>query len=191
MSLVLAAWEPNDVITLVSILATVAIGVATIVTNHIREMNLHRRTVEADRAKPYRETALDAVAYARDATWECQHLLRSPLPTTPDEVVGFLASFEPALTAIRRAEQVMVRMATLGWSQSVRAHAKELYDHLLKLSVTLFMSRSLVEGRVPIPEGPSIAAGDPAFWTRWHSTTTADVEATEQKVREFEASIGD
>lgn len=187
---ILAAWQPIEVISLVSILVTGAIGGATIVTNHLREKDLHRRTIEAERAKPYREAALDVVAYAREATYECHPLTTAPLPSSRTEVTSFVERFETATLSILRAEQAATRFATLGWNDIVRAEAKQLHDLLLKLSVSLFMPRSIAKGQAPsIPEGPAIAAGDPGFWGRWQSGLKKDIEATEQKIREYETAI--
>jgi hypothetical protein len=75
---ILAVWDPSDVIALVSVAGTVVIGATALVINHRRELALHTQTLEAERAKGYREQALELVAFARHATSECREAVEIP-----------------------------------------------------------------------------------------------------------------
>jgi hypothetical protein len=174
------------------IIATAAIAIVNIVTTNRRERKLLERTIEAERAAPYREQAVDLVAHARNATSEVRKILNAPLPTTVQEVTAFIESYDAATRATVWADQSAARLSSLGWSQAVRTEAQNLYDLLLSLFLAVAFPRSLIDGPLAaLPEAAAIAAGDPTFWRGWHDDLAADVDVVDQAIRDYLAVIGD
>lgn len=164
LGVILAAWEPSDTLAVIGLGTTALVGIAGIVTAHLRETRLHNRQIESDRAHDLRERALDTAYRALEVADAMDALAHPPRPASADEVGVALRRSQPVFGKQVMAHQETQRLAILGWSEPVRSAARRLADELLSAGVNLHFPEMVI--RAAVPESPSIADGQSDFWDR-------------------------
>jgi hypothetical protein len=173
--MILATWEASDTLAVIGLCTTALVGIAGIVTGHIRETRLHNRQIESDRAHAIRERALDAAYRASEIADDMTALAEAPAPSSFDEVTIALRRSQPVFGKQVMAHQEAQRLATLGWSVAVRTAAKRLANELLSAGVNIHFPELVMRSRAP--EAPTVASGDEGFWTRYQDGMRAGAEA--------------
>jgi hypothetical protein len=185
--MLLTSWDPSHTIAVIGVAATALVGIAGILTSHIRETRLQVTQLEADRAQGYRERALDTANRSTEIAYDMQALAEAPRPTAAEGVVTALRRAQPVFGKQIYAFQEAQRLATLGWSPAVRFSAQLLATELTRAGVAIRFPEMVIQ--VGIPEAAAISVGEQGFWSRHQDGLREGAEKLLSASRAFLAVI--